>query len=250
VDAFKFSVTTTGAAPILQPGRYVYYRKATAGQDYPEIQVKTNTGDMVKLKPGEGFTFSRQYESLIITNADAQVTITGELVAGDGSFQANRIQGEVSVIDGGRTRTLNGKAFIVYGSNAGGVGKYGYIQLKNPSGSGLNCFVQNVGMASADQAGGLLRLSAYDTSLTPFGSSPRSKNIGGTDSTMELNYGEDASGFGTTILYMPFERIYEYKLQDFREPLMLAPGKGMLAGVLATGKQTMVQFQFFTEPSA
>jgi len=250
MDIFRFSVPVGGAHPIRYPGNYVRYRAATASQDFPEILVKADTGDQVRLLPGQGMTFGRRFGNLDVYNEDAVATITGELVVGEGAFEDNRVQGQVSVIDGGRVRTLGGNAFIVYGSNSGGVGKYGYVQLKNPAGSGLNCFVQNVGMASVDQAGGLLRLAAYDTSLTPFGSSPPSKKIGATASTMEFNYGEDASGFGTTILYMPFERVSEFKLQDFREPLMLEPGKGILAGVLATGKNTMAQFQFFTESAS
>jgi hypothetical protein len=247
VDAFKFTVAVGAAAPIIQPGRYVYYRAASVGQDYPEIQVKTNNGDVVKLKPGEGFTFARQYESLIITNSDAQTSITGELVAGDGSFQANRIQGEVSVIDGGRTRTIGGKSIWGYSQNTGAVGEYAQIQIFNPSNSGLNCYIDSLRAWSSDQAGGRIGIGPYDTALT-LDHYMRVKKSTSSDSVIELRYTSNPSILAATSNYLGFENINIFKDLITREPYLILPGKGLNVWVYATNKAIHQYIEGFVEP--
>lgn len=249
MDIFNFSVAVGAAHPITYPGTYVRYRRATAGSDFPEILVKADTGDQVKLLPGQGMTFQRRFGRVDVYNEDAVLTIAGELIVGEGQFEDGRVQGEVSVIDGGRLRSLGASAYTGYLSNSGGVGTYGYVQLFNPAGSGVNAYVQSICAWSTDQAGGLLRIASYDTQLTDYVGVPN-KRMGGAASAVRMCYGSDAAGLGTTLQYFSFERVYEERRRDYREPLLLVPGKGILVGVLATNKQTGVLFELFTEPSS
>lgn len=227
MDKFNFQVAVAGASLIQQPGRYVYYRKATAGLNAPEIQVKSDQGDVVKLLPGEGYTFDTRFSSVMITNSDAASTIAGQVIVGDGIFQANRVQGEVSVVDGSKARSLSGDCFSCLIGTAAVAGQYSHAQLWNPLASGKNIaleyFVCSLPVVKN------LYLATYNVALALSASVPTNKMINSVRASVaEVRYQNNAAILSTTLLqYVEWAAADVPYEHEFKRPVIIPPGFGV-----------------------
>lgn len=193
MDNFNFSVTVSGGAVpaqiIQQPGNYIYYRKATTGTTNPEIQVKTDTGEIAKLNPGEGYTFSQRFGSFIITNSDNALTVAGQLVTGEGMFQANRIVGEVSVIDASVSRTVGGAAFMLHQYCAAVAAQYPHVQLWNPAGSGVDLVLTKMALFCTTTQ--VIYIGSKAAALATAGGTSVNKKIGNAGVSLGLGKKEN-----------------------------------------------------------
>lgn len=107
------------------------------------------------MRNAEASYFSRpgKYEVIQVTSASAQ---TVRLFVGSGDAGTRRTSGDVSVIDGGKSRTLANTAFIASEGATGDATTAPAVYLMNPAGSGRNIVVKSFRVSfSAAQSYGL-----------------------------------------------------------------------------------------------
>lgn len=134
---FDFNVVANGGQQIDVKGRFFKYISGLG-----KIRVTTSAGRPVDLLPGQGL-FGEDFSWLNVKDRSGAAN-TGIILAGDFDFRDDRISGTVDVVDGGKSRTLAGKAFA-YGLNmTSTVDTFASLQLFNLAGSGKNLFVEQM----------------------------------------------------------------------------------------------------------
>lgn len=118
-------------------GKFFKYRSGTGA-----IRVRASKGGYVDLLPGQGVR-GLDFESLTVADRSG-ANNAGVLIVGDFDFQDDRIAGTVDVVDGGRTRTIQGQAFMGYAGVTSAAGQYSTSQLWNPAGSGKRLVVEQI----------------------------------------------------------------------------------------------------------
>lgn len=228
---YTFEVTTSTAKPWKQSidGQYIYYDEALAGVDSPQIRVETSEGDVVLLKPGKGVTVGRRFKDLRIFNKAGALSITGVIQVGDAdeNIDENRVQGDVNVIDGGKSITLANAAFFKKGSQQGVSGEYSHIQLLNPSGSGVRTIVENI-IPSAHSGTGAFGLRRYDTALSTLDGAGVNKNTGGPAGKTLVYDGTNVAILGINTPLQAYGIAPLTLPTGFRlsKPIVLYPGQG------------------------
>ncbi len=195
-----------------------------------------------ELVPGRQLTLRTPTRGVIITSMGG--AIVGKVSIGDGDITDASVTGTVSVIDGGRARTLAGSAFYGLPVCGGTGGTYAHVQLINPVASLKNVFVEQLYpySATANAAGFSLRRT-----LTAFGAAPTyaiSKDFANTNpSVAEMRAGNNAAPQGTAQIGTIF-RAVPLKLT---EPIRLGPGQGLIVMSGTLGEDAACNFEFFEE---
>ena len=173
---YDFNLTAGGSQYLPVVGSY--FRIISATGDVSVQQDNGATGG--PFQPGRGLK-NQNFQALTIFDKSGAANKGVIMVAG-ADFVDDRITGEVSVIDGGKSRTLSGVAYT-FGFSAGAhVGGPPFAILYNPAGSGKNLIVKTCSF-SANTAG------TYTLDW-------RNTNTEGTDAPSSLipkNFGQPAS---------------------------------------------------------
>lgn len=189
-------------------------------------------------KPTGGFN------SVQITSTQAQYI---RFFVGSGDAGTRRISSSVSIVDGGKARTIAGAAFMdVFGPNSV-ANQFSYAQIWNPAGSGKRVIVSQV--SGTSQAGGYLTLAFSAGMLPTLLRKAGSKISGGAASVVDCRVATDQTD------YVPgsVARIYSYYIQangnvvyKLNEPIVINPGAGLI-GKSALGSDINAGFEFFEE---
>ena len=99
-------------------------------------------GTLGNILAGQGLRDASFTKLQFTDNSGAQNTLR-VLVAGQ-SFIDDRITGEVSVIDGGMSRTLSNQAYVASSNPSSDATTGPAIYLQNPAGSGKNIIVKSI----------------------------------------------------------------------------------------------------------
>lgn len=229
--SFALEASTSKPFNLKVQGSYIRYRKVLTGVFEPEIIIETDKGDTIPLLPGEDAYLGDLCNEFKVFNVSGSSAMTGVLIVAGGfdgvKFSSDRISGEVSVIDGGRSKTLSNSAFIGNnGNGAAGVGLVNNFQIINPTGNTKNTILSalKVTSATAHRVG----MSRYDTALNNLAYG-KSKMLGGAASTTQIRQTAHATQFsdaGGTIdsFTIPAN---ESKIFEFPEPMILEPGIGL-----------------------
>lgn len=230
---YSFRLTASAVEPfnIKAQGNYVRYRKVLTGIFAPEILIETDQGDLIPLLPGEYAYLGKLCEEFKVFNVAGSTTMTGVLMIAGGTdgvhTGSDRISGEVSVTDGGRSKTLGNAAFIgLNGNGASGASNFNNFQIINPTGSGINTILSSIKVKSSTAH--TVGMGRYDTNLGNL-SYGVSKLIGGAHSLTEMRQTagvtQFADGGGTVDSFtVPANTSTVF---TFPEPLVLEPGKGL-----------------------
>lgn len=132
--AYDFSLTAGGAFVLPVSGSYFRILTATGA-----IEVRGNFGSVPVLQ-GQGLK-DQDFSSLTLIDKSGSANI-GTIYVSDGSFVDDRITGEVSVIDGGKSRSISGAAFFMAGNITTTGATQPALQLFNPATSGKNISVK------------------------------------------------------------------------------------------------------------
>lgn len=243
---FKLAAAVNAADNVIGRGNFVRYDRVMTGEVDPEITVKAvgGSGAVFDLKPGQGVVLPEAADYFRVVNKNGTVAITGVLKVGEGTFLDNRIQGEVSVIDGGLSRTLEGTAFLSSGYQPAVIGEYAHVQLLNLSGT-HNLVVNRID--GVDTAGALsfyLREHS-NVGLTDFAMTPRNKLVGGAVSTraaVRTQTNPSHLGTGMQFSWQPANEPWPSPMQ---EPIVIAPNKSILAVSGVTNRPLYVRFDHF-----
>ena len=226
---FDFANGTTDLVETMsvRTGYVRYYECLSGGGVDQRIRVESMGGGwQCVLRPGQGFRLpAEETGGIVVTNlSGAAMAGTLKLGPRDWSFEDQRLIGEVSVIDGGRARTLSGNTFSGTAFCNQVAATHAQCQLWNPAGSGRNATVSQIVVQSS--FAWFAGISIASAALTNSGGNAASKRTGGTASTAQLRTQNIAAlpGGSICLLSAPASGTSYYKLT---EPIVLAPGFGL-----------------------
>lgn len=228
MNDFPFSLAVGQVLPITMQGNYMAFAECTAGPQFATLRVQAESGGYTfRLKPGQSIRLPESSNGFKISNADAVNTIDGVLkVGGSGSdFNDNRITGDVSIIDGGRSRTLVNQAFMGVASCPAVAAQFSQSQLWNPPASGKRIVVKSIAVGSTAAQQVILR-----TAVAPLANANgfcKSKLSGGADGVCQIRYENNAAPSGVNQLDITYMVANDSKLRPFTEPLVLLEGAGL-----------------------
>jgi hypothetical protein len=127
------------------------------------VQIQTDTGARVLAMPGQGV---RNFDFGKITLVDKSGAVNkGFIWIADADMIDDRITGEVSVIDGGKSRVISGSSFLGVGFAVGTAYDVPKVQLLNPAASGKRIVI-NQFVIQGESGAGMASIRRYDTPLT------------------------------------------------------------------------------------
>lgn len=187
------------------------------------------------------------FDGVIITNGSVGQDVSVQIAGGGAG--SDRVMGEVSVIDGGKFRTLGGKAFWGSYTKVPSAGNYPAVQLWNPVGSGVRLCVEQLMFGNYTATGIVLFHIGINNVAGDTPRSPLSKLSGGAASVAEMRVKEGAA------LWMPagayFGDVYQAVGQSMppftpKEPFVINQGSGLVVEG-DVSKTISVNFEFYEE---
>lgn len=178
----------------------------------------------------------------IVNGANAQ---TVKVIIGRGEGGVDRIMGEVSVIDGGKARTIAGSAYSGYAGCAAAAANYPHVQLWNPVGSGKNVFLESFLVSCSSAA--LVTAGTYGVALANVITPASSKKYGGPASVAVQQYQNNAAMISGNLLMGQQLQASQNLTINFREPVVLVPGSGMVIGAQTQNCALTASFEYFEE---
>lgn len=261
MNFYPFEAAGKNAVTLQIKGDYVYYPKATLVGTADDTILITDQGgsNYFLLQPGQGCPAEGGVTDWYIYNFSGVGTIKGTLAIGKGPFTDNRpsgktsiegavnITGTVDTVDGGKSRTLNDRAFIGRLGVAQQVGLIGHIQLWNPATSAKKVIVKKVVLGTGAVAQGMF-LFRSTAMMATFNKNIPSKKSGAVFSTAEIrNQATAAQAAGDEYMALQLGATGNIILA-FEEPIVLMPGSGIhVAGGLQNA-EAIGGFEFFEEP--
>ncbi|SFQ19293.1 hypothetical protein [Ralstonia sp. NFACC01] len=231
-------------------GTFIYYLSGSAGGADNTIKVTLGMGGTtVLLKPGQSIRLpvsAKPIDMWRVENYANAQTIIGQVLVGQGDFKDTNTTGTVQVVDGGKSRTLGGGAFLGYLTTAAVAGQYTINQLWNPPGSGKNAIIERINLTNGATAQAIVaRISS--TSLGG-GTGAESKLAGGTVSTsLKQGISQVAAPTGNVVFAM-FFGVNTTMTMPLSEPIILPPGKALaINSGAANGLDVPTTFEFYEE---
>lgn len=239
---YDFTTSANGTMVVFAAGSYFRILSSTGA-----IQVGGEFGQIGPLLAGQGLR-NKQFSSITIKDLTGNAN-KGIIIVGDQDFVDDRITGEVSVIDGGKARTIAGNAFTWNPTQTSGAGGIPMAQLWNPAGSGKNVIVSE-GVIFTQVAGGLY-LGIATAALSAAGQAIANKrSLSATAPVAQPKVDSLAAQAVTTktfgVAILPAAGTWSIQL---REPLVIEPGTGLVFQHNTVGASTISgMFEFFEEP--
>lgn len=210
------------------------------------VQINTDTGARVSANPGQGI---RNFDFGSITLVDKSgAPNNGFILIADADMIDDRITGEVSVIDGAKSRVLSNTAFcrsITF--NPGGAA-YGTAELWNPAGSLKNLIVEEMTLLQGFAAGAYFNVGFGNTAQYGAPATGLSKKAGGVVSLGQIARNDEAvAGNGLVGQYVFAPPVNQTVGFGLKEPFIVAPGTTLRVQASFIGSVVSVGFQWFEE---
>lgn len=200
--------------------------------------------DMSAADPGDRIrTFPETFDRIEITSTVNQM-LALQILRGDAG--SDRITGEVSVIDGGRARTVGSVAYMGAASSAALAANYSHVQLWNPSAT-KRCVIEQV-MAGASLVGSV-QLVFHNAALTTLVGAIRSKLSGGADGPFQLRSQQNAAQIGTAAPFLGWhaQPAATPVLYPMKEPIVLTVNQGLIVRNSAVNADVQGHFECYEE---
>ena len=239
---YDFTLSAGGSMPLLVEGGYFKIYSCTG-----VLSVSIDGGSSIgPINTGQGM--KTEFKRLTIVDQSGAANV-GKIIVASNEFVDGRISGEVSVIDGGKARTLAGLAFsgsLFCGAVAA---QYAHIQLWNPS-TTKNAIIEQVLMSSSSAISATIRGHNASLSTPCTQANPAAKKIGGIDSVMQQFQQNSASVIPTGkvlgVLSLTAGTQAIYKLA---EPVIVPPSQGLcmyVSTIVNTDLQCV--FELYEDP--
>lgn len=196
------------------------------------------------IEPAEGVDtgfYSRPaggFSSFIIESAVSQ---TVKIATSNGSGGYNKSL--VSTLDGSRAQTLANESFLGAAGLAASPGLYGNLQIFNPIGSGEKTEVKAIEVSLV--TAGSVNIKPYSTELTTLQGNGVSKYAGGADSKAEVRNELTGAFLASGGAWLSYSLAAgAVKTINFREPIILEEGRGILIGCFVANTQINANFEF------
>lgn len=223
-----------------------YESAAALGAD-ESIRVKADGNDLGIYLPGDDVDLpyqAKRWEILPVVG-----TITGSVRLGLGRVKSSRLAGTISVVDGGKARTLAGSAFIgpvaanlVAAQNA-------HCQLWVPAGGVNRLVVKTIAIASGTGGGVLLR--GHNAALSSVYGALTAKLLGsGALAVYETRNQNNAGIIGGTALGVYYIAANQTLTVKLDEPIIIPPGQGLVVVHSALATDLTVTFEGFAEANS
>ncbi|MBD5803860.1 hypothetical protein AZOA_33010 [Azoarcus sp. Aa7] len=239
---YDFTLTAGGMQRLPVVGDFFKVLSSTG-----TINVNVDTGASLDLMPGQGLR-EFNFNTLTITDKSGAAN-SGKILVGFSGMIDDRVTGEVSVIDGGRSRTLAGVAFWGKGYAAAVAGQLSFVALCNPVGSGKKLLVEQVMAGLVAGAAGSVSVGFGAAGIGALQRYGTSKISSGSASVGEIRFGSGAASSMVSVmadLYIPNAQ-YGQNTIRLSEPVVVLPGYSFLAeGMVNAG--TGFNVEFFEEP--
>lgn len=256
MQKFDFTAQANGAAVVVNaPGRYIKYVSGTAGGNDTGLIVTPGSkpGSKILLYPGQAVTLPQDGTAgpngWTITNAVGAGTITGSVVIGDGRIDDNTLQGLVQVVDGGKSRSLSGIAFLGMNlTTAPGAGLFQHVQLWNPANSGKRLIVEQVETVSAVGTG----FNHYMTTaaITTANGQGTPKLFGAANSVAGLMYKQaNATNLWANAELLTNGPTNVTSLYKPADPFIIPPGYGWGIITQASNADITAIWEWYEEPN-
>ncbi|MGC1173121.1 hypothetical protein [Polaromonas sp.] len=206
------------------------------------VEVITEGYRLGPIKAGQGQRNSPFTRVQIVDKSGAPNI--GNVLIADSDFVDQRINGDVSVIDGGKNRTVAGGSYMGGGFSTAGVGVYAQLQLWNPAGTGKRLVVNQVQWGA--------------TSATAIFMKEASASIGGALLVIANKMTGGAAGVAQVraatagaAMAGYFDCAYvqasSQNVLEFSDPYVIAPGYGLTLQCSESNKEIGGVFEFFEE---
>jgi hypothetical protein len=231
----SLSAGETEVLPVV--GRFFQVLSATG-----RVRVRTNTNLEVDLLAGQGVR-DFHFQELQVRDLSGGANLV-YILAGDAPLDDRRVTGEVSIIDGGRARTLANLAFMRNVYVPAAAAQTSYAQLWNPVGSGRRVNVTQVWGASAGAGGLVLSIGSAQGGG---GATTGTSKLGGGATGSGVLYGTQGALPASTPMFST--NIVANGSINVRvaEPIMLPPGYGLTLNHGTVNSELAASFEWFEE---
>lgn len=185
------------------------------------------------------------FDGVIIDNGATSQTVAMQIAGGGAG--TDRVLGEVSVIDGGKSRTYAGMAFTGYGSQVAVAGEYSLVQLRNTDAGNKKVIVTQVECATLVRGNGYIYLTRHATALATSLGGGLEKRGAAASAIANVRRGSSPSIPGTGLLLLPFSVAGERINYRFTEPLVLNAGEGIVATSDTVNSTLLANFEWNEE---
>jgi hypothetical protein len=233
MQKFDFTAPATGAPQVVNvPGRYIKYVTGNAGGNDAGLIVTPGgkPGSRILLYPGQAVTLPNDGtagpNAWTLANAVGAATIGGTVVIGNGRIDDNTMSGNVSVVDGGKSRTLAGQAFMIGGFSAPVASQYSRNQMWNPATNPNRVILESISIFATTPgftAAAVMQNAAIGATTNVGGS----KLSGAANSVAGLRADSTASSVsGLQMMQLSVQASAEIEIV-LKEPIVLLPGWGI-----------------------
>ena len=200
-------------------------------------------GEMDGWQAGD-FVRDVEFDAVEIEAGSIAQTVTVQIAGG--GVGSDRVLGEVSVIDGGKARTLSGNAFFGTLVAGPGVGFYSVAEIWNPAGSGKKLIVSQLAVSSGVDC--FLYVRGMTTALANDATSFGSKMIGAPTATVAKfkRSSAEATIPGTPLMGFKVKAAVT-EWVSLREPIVIAPGVGLCTSPNIVNAEAAMAVEFIEE---
>lgn len=236
---YDFTLIGNGVQIIDAVGDYVKLRSASS-----TLTIQTDSGTRFAALPGQGFK-GMPFQKIILTDTSGSGNTGTVLIGQGGEMVDDEVAGTVSVIDGGKARTLANQAFIVSSAQgnagAGATWKQGLFM---PAGSKYRCVLKSI--RASTLAAQILQVRAISATLGGV-SAPINKLIGsaGAANTTFVQVNDNAA-YGTFVDAINAQATGSTEV-IYTEPLILLPGRGLIIVNATANTDLQSTFEFIEE---
>ncbi|MFX1803525.1 hypothetical protein PWR66_07715 [Paraburkholderia sp. A1RO-5] len=260
MQKFDFTAPASGAPQVINaPGRYIKYVTGNAGGNDAGLIVTPGgkPGSQILLYPGQAVTLpdngTAGPNGWTIANAIGAAQISGTVVIGNGKIDDNTLQGSVSVVDGGKFRTLAGAAFAsTNSSGTPAAGKYAQLQLYNPAASGKRMVVESISLVSAAVAT-TVNVIVNAPKLTLIGTALNANKLAGGANPVAQWCADIVTASAPPVTGSVMFQFDAQANSVFpfipKEPLVLLPGYGILFGQNTAAQGIAAMLEWYEEPN-
>jgi hypothetical protein len=238
---YDFSMPAGGSFVLPVEGCYVRIMGSTGA-----VELVTETYRIGPIAAGQGQA-NTVFKRLVINDKSGAPNI-GTLLIGGENFVDQRITGDVSVIDGGKNKSIAGLTFFVGMNQTPVVAQVSQCQLWNPVGSGKNVIVSSYGFTSDLAATIFVRTST--TPLPLLQGNPPSKKMGGALGISEARSLSAGSLGATVTTFYPSPNLTAGSTynQPLKEPIVIPPGFGIFCYSSVANSTLFFNLELTEEP--
>lgn len=235
---------------ISSPGDFLYIDQASTGVVSVELNMRQG-GTLAPILLAAGGSIECDFSSVKLT-ASAQLNKTVRIIVGNGArikggANVNADSSSIQFVDGGLLRTVSNQAFLGCISLSANASAYPHSQLWNPENSGKNVFVESVRFSS--EVAQLIGLGTSSAAISSnAGTVPiTSKYFGQAIGATQIRYQAALTDLRTKVAGYYLVGASVLADVQLREPILLAPGQGLLAYGTVANSGITASFEWFEQ---